>query len=49
MKQADLLGKEIPYMEGRPERVTPIGEEDIQNLLIALNTAKSLEDFLALV
>lgn len=39
----------IPFLEGRPKRETVIGNEDIINLHIALETCKSLEEFLAMV
>jgi hypothetical protein len=41
--------KTIPFKKGRPERNTIIGADDIMNLRIALNTATSFEEFLALV
>jgi hypothetical protein len=34
---------------GRPKRTFPIDNDDIVNLLIALNTARTLEEFLLLV
>jgi len=39
----------IPFKGGKPARNTAIGNEDILNLRIALNTAESLEVFLTLV
>lgn len=39
----------IPFKEGRPRRDTPISPEDIVNLVIALNTATTLDEFLRLV
>lgn len=39
----------IPFLAGRPKRETNISEEDILNLRISLNTAKSLEEFISLV
>ena len=39
----------IDLFEGRPDRVKPIGNEDIVNLKIAINTASSLEEFISLV
>jgi hypothetical protein len=36
----------IPFLEGRPEREKVIRNEDILDLRIAMNTSKSLEDFL---
>jgi len=36
-------------LTGRPERDTVINDEDIANLKIALETARTLEEFLALV
>jgi hypothetical protein len=39
----------IPFLEGRPKRDTVIGKEDIMNLNIALETSKTLEEFLARV
>ena len=39
----------IPLFSGRPLRDTVIGKEEILNLEIALNTARSLEEFIAQV
>jgi hypothetical protein len=39
----------IPFLGGRPNRESEISEEDVINLQIALNTSKTLEDFLAKV
>lgn len=39
----------IPFMGGRPVRDLVINDDDITNLVIAMNTAVSLEEFLALV
>jgi hypothetical protein len=39
----------IPFLEGRPARDTVIGSEDITNLRIALETSRSVQEFLALV
>lgn len=36
----------IPFLEGRPKRIKVIRGEDVLNLSIALNTSKSLEEFL---
>lgn len=36
----------IPKLTGRPERETAIGNDDIINLKIALETSKTLEEFL---
>jgi hypothetical protein len=36
----------IPFLGGRPSREKIISEDDITNLIIALNTAKSLDVFL---
>jgi len=36
----------IPFLGGRPVRETVISEDDITNLIIAVNTSKSLEVFL---
>jgi hypothetical protein len=46
-----LMGREnIPFKGGRPEREDGkkgfIGDDDITNLLILLNTARTLEEFL---
>ncbi len=41
--------EKIPFMEGRPERDLAIKDNDIANLLIALNTCKSLDEFLSRV
>lgn len=37
---------ESKMFEGRPERDTDIGQDDINNLIIAMNTTNSVEDFL---
>jgi len=37
----------IPFLAGRPARNTVIGLDDIANLIIALNTSSTFEDFLA--
>lgn len=39
----------IPFLEGRPQRDTVIGEDDILNLKIALETAKSFSAFLEMI
>ena len=39
----------IDFLSGRPERDRAINDEDIVNLKIAINTAKSLDEFLELV
>lgn len=39
----------IPFKGGRPSRATVIGKEDVINLTIALNTARNLDDFFAMV
>ena len=36
----------IPFLAGRPDRENMIATDDLTNLVIALYTAKSLEDFL---
>lgn len=36
----------IPFLEGRPHREKVIRMEDVLNLRIALNTSKSIEEFL---
>ena len=36
----------IPFLEGRPKREKVILQEDIDNLLIALNASKSFEEFI---
>mgnify|MGYP001769773219 CR=1 FL=1 len=33
-------------LEGRPERETIINQDDINNLIIAVNTTNSVEEFL---
>ena len=35
----------IPFLGGRPVRDTAISQDDVVNLLIALNTSRSLEEF----
>jgi hypothetical protein len=39
----------IPFLGGRPVRDTAIGQEDITNLLITLNTTYDVTDFLAVI
>ncbi len=39
----------IPMGQGRPKRYRSIWNEDIINLKIALNTAKSFEEFLFII
>jgi hypothetical protein len=39
----------IPFLGGRPERETVIGQEDIVNLSIVLNTTNSVEEFIKIV
>jgi len=39
----------IPMFCGRPCRSRPISTDDVTNLVIALNTACSLEEFLEVV
>lgn len=41
--------RELALFEGRPDRQTVIGSDDILNLKIALETSTSLEDFLGKV
>jgi len=36
----------IPFLGGRPERLTVIRADDIVNLKIILNTTESVEEFL---
>jgi hypothetical protein len=36
----------IPFLGGRPERVTVIGEDDVVDLKINLNTTASVEEFI---
>lgn len=36
----------IPFLSGRPDRDSEIGKDDLMNLEIALNTTKSVDDFL---
>ena len=43
----DLLeSRPIPFMGGRPDRGVAVDTDDILNLLIALNTSSTLEEFL---
>lgn len=37
----------IPFLGGRPVRERVIGQEDVTNLIIALNTSGSAEEFIA--
>lgn len=39
----------IPFLSGRPFRELIINEDDIMNLIIAMNTSHSLEEFLQYV
>jgi hypothetical protein len=39
----------IPFMGGKPDRNTVIDTEDVTNLIISLNTSKSLEEFVETV
>lgn len=41
--------KYIPFLKGRPQRLELISSDDVHNLLIALNTDLSFEEFLAIV
>ncbi len=42
-----LLGEmRIPFFDGRPRREESISKDDVTNLLIALNTTSSLEEFI---
>jgi hypothetical protein len=36
----------IPFLGGRPERLTVIGEDDVVNLKINLNTTASVGEFI---
>ena len=38
--------RHIPFLEGRPRRETPIDRDDVINLEIALNTCKTVGEFL---
>jgi len=50
VKLSDVMRADyIPFLGGRPARMTVIGSEDALNLAIALNTTPSVEGFLALV
>jgi hypothetical protein len=43
-------GKEqIPFLGGRPDRLTIISQDEITNLVINLNIAKSVDEFLQMV
>ncbi len=50
-KDLDLQksSNEIEFLDGRPKRDRAINKEDIDNLIIALNTATTEEEFFALV
>jgi len=39
----------IPFLGGRPVREKVIGQEDMLNLRIALNTAHTVEEFVKMV
>jgi len=48
VKLDHVLAKDfIPFKEGRPVRERVISNEDLLNLRIALNTADTLEEFMA--
>ena len=50
VKLEDVLKSDyIPFLGGRPVRNTVIGDEDLLNLRIALNTSTSLEEFMSKV
>lgn len=36
----------IPFLGGRPLRESSISEDDVINLIITLNTARSMDEFL---
>ena len=42
-----LLPPKIPMFKGRPNRNSPINEDDILNLLILLQTEKDLNRFIS--
>jgi hypothetical protein len=44
-----LAEERIRFLEGRPQRDRAIQADDITNLAIALNTARTLAEFLELV
>ncbi|MBD3315598.1 MAG: hypothetical protein GF344_07410 [Chitinivibrionales bacterium] len=44
-----IRDRTIAFFDGRPAREEPIGNEEINDLLIALNTCTSLEEFLCSV
>lgn len=39
----------IPFLGGRPDRMTIISMDDITDLVIALNLTKSIEEFLSII
>jgi hypothetical protein len=45
-KKIVRLDELIPFLAGRPNREMAINDDDLLNLTILLNTAKSLEEFL---
>jgi len=50
VKLENMLKKDyIPFLGGRPKRITVIGQEDIINLSIALNTTKSVDEFIRII
>ena len=50
IKTVGVMNKEhIPFGKGKPKRDTVIKTDDVVNLVIALNTAKSMEEFLMIV
>jgi hypothetical protein len=36
----------IPFLGGRPSRESTISEDEVINLIITLNTARSMDEFL---
>lgn len=45
MTQVQARNRHIPFLDGRPERTVSISDDDLLNLIIALNVSRSLEEF----
>lgn len=47
--RTDVYDRYIPFLQGRPQRLVAIDSDDVLNLIIALHTCRSLDDFLETV
>jgi hypothetical protein len=47
IKLEDLMKSDyIPFLSGRPKRETVIGQDDLMNLEIVLNTTSTVDEFI---